>query len=47
MSKTASYTDIDESYYECITCGYTAKTDLSKGTCPLCGDTLTPEPVVE
>jgi len=41
MSKTESHTDIDESYYECITCGYTSRTDLAVGACPPCGDELT------
>jgi len=41
MSETASRTDIAESYYECITCGYTSRTDIAVGDCPLCGDELT------
>ncbi len=41
MSKTASGTGIAESYYECITCGYTSRTDIAVGDCPLCGDELT------
>ena len=40
MRKTHSGTGIDESYYECLSCGYTATADLALGSCPLCGDTL-------
>jgi rubrerythrin len=35
-----STTDDSYRYYECHPCGYTARTDLSIGLCPRCGQRI-------
>lgn len=40
MSKRDSRTGIEDSYYECADCGYTASVAVGIGMCPLCGDAI-------
>ena len=40
MSKSESSSVVEDTYYECTPCDYTASVDIAIGMCPLCGDRL-------